>query len=167
MKTPSIEPYLRPGESPVRVIREYGLTKLPIMVIVVAIYFALFFFFSVFISYGIWGVVAFFASLAIVLLYALRIGVRWYYDVCIFTTDRIIDIHRRGLFSQRVQEIQWQAVVDVQYAQPNVWSMLFSYGTITLTLRNSEDALELQHVFSPKEVHDIVMDHIPVTDIQN
>lgn len=154
-----LDKQLRNGEDVHIIVREYSITKIWIIVSLAIMYFGLFFFMFWLLNHGVWGALAFGLGLITVAVLAIRSIVLWYLDCFIVTGERIIDVHQEGMFSKTVKELPWPTVQDVIYKQRGMMATLFNYGTVVITTQNATDAIELDNVYNPKEIRDIIAYH--------
>jgi hypothetical protein len=139
--------------------REYGITQLPGLAIATAVYFSLLFFLYPLFRLGLLGIIIFFAGLIMTACFVMRRLYQWYYEVCIVTNVRCVDIVQSGLFNREVQEIIWPTVKDVRFKQRGIFATLLHYGTIVLVLDQLEE-VHLQHIYHPQTVHDILNQYV-------
>lgn len=151
---------LKAKEKIVVVVREYGITKLPQLTIVASAYFSTLFFIYPLFRLGWWGIIVFGLVLSATIIYSIRAIIVWKTDLVIVTNQRIIDHQRQGLFSKTVREIMWAQVTDIRYSQRGMWATLWHYGSVRLLL-GSTPPLDLQHVYQPETIRDILAEYVP------
>jgi uncharacterized membrane protein YdbT with pleckstrin-like domain len=78
--------------------------------------------------------------------------VGWYYTMYIVTTQRIIAIKQRGLFSRKVDEWQLDGIQNVNYEIGGFQAVLFGYGDINA--RTYIGDLEMKTIHKPAEIHE-------------
>lgn len=147
------------GEELIIAVREYFITRLPQLTIVVPLYLGWWFVFVFFLRWGAIGGAAWILGMLLILGYGLRIWMMWKNDCCLVTTQRLIDIQKRGLFDTTVRTVSWNSVSDVQYNTHGIFASLFGYGTITVVIKDAEPIV-LQHVYQPSEIRDILSQHV-------
>lgn len=155
---------LRPEENVLFIVREYIITKFFIFTILLLAYFCLLFFMYPLISYGVLTTGLFFIALVAILFYSIRTFIIWYLDVMIVTADRLIDIERSGIFSYEVKDIDWENIRDITYKKQGVWAILFNYGTIRIAIADQDNPIELDHVYQPHQIRDILSNHVKKTN---
>lgn len=164
MLNKQLEQQLLPNEQIIVIIREYIITKFFSLSVLSVIYLSLFFTMYFLFSLGSWGVLVFFLGLAIVVFFIVRLLTMWYLDTMIVTDLRLLDIEQSGIFSKRVQEIPWPSVADIQYQQRGLFATLCGYGTIFIYTSLLPEPIELQHVYHPKQIRDIISEHAKQTN---
>ena len=148
---------LEEDESIELIVREYGITKSPVILWLLVLFCTLFFFMYPLFAFGSLGVGIFITGLTVIIWLAVRTAIMWYLDCLVITDVRMIDIVQTGLFSRRIQIVEYDAIDDLVYSRSGVWATLLNYGTLTLTFTSGADPLLLQRVFSPKMVRDYIM----------
>ena len=77
----------------------------------------------------------------------------WYQDRYIITTERIIEIDQRGLFSRRVSEIELDRIQNITHAVDGLPATILNFGTITIQSAGAND-LSVRRVGRPAEVQE-------------
>lgn len=77
----------------------------------------------------------------------------WSRDRYIITTERIIGIDQRGLFSRRVSEIELDRIQNVTHAVDGLFATAFNFGTITIQSAGAND-LAVRQVPRPGEIQE-------------
>lgn len=80
----------------------------------------------------------------------------WYYSVYIVTSQRLIDIHQRGLFNRKVSEVGFDKVQSINYHVKGLQAALLKFGDITVQTYTSEWLL--RDIHHPEEVHSEMME---------
>lgn len=140
--------------------REYFITRLPMLAIVGLVYLGWWFFLAVFFQWGGWGLAGWLVGCFGLIVYGVRHWFIWKNDCCIITTQRIIDIQKRGAFDTTVREVNWTAVKDIQYQQRGFWATMWGYGAVTIIIQDAP-AITLWHVYQPAKIRDILSEHVP------
>ena len=97
----------------------------------------------------------FFATyLMIVSLAAFIIWIDFYLDEWIITTERIIDIDQRSLFSREISEFRLENVQDVTIEIPNMIATFLKYGNITIQTAGEQSFTikEVPHIYEAKDL---------------
>ncbi len=58
--------------------------------------------------------------------------INWYRDRFIITSERIIDVDQRGLFSRKVSELELDKVQNITHAVTGIAATMFNFGTIVV-----------------------------------
>jgi hypothetical protein len=100
---------------------------------------------------GFWGmtillIVSLFAVFQIIRLFWI-----WYYNVCVVTNKRIIDIDRKGLFDKVISEADLSQIEDISVRQKGLLQNIFNYATILIQLDQGALIIELKNIKSPRE----------------
>jgi len=85
--------------------------------------------------------------------YMIYAYVGWYRDRFIITSERIIDIDQRGLFSRKVSEIELTKVQNITHSVSGVWATMLNFGTVTIQSAGAND-LTLDQVADPAGVQE-------------
>lgn len=80
--------------------------------------------------FAVWFVVAFMRFLYEV--------IDWYFDVLLVTSDGIIDIDWRGVFSKSSHRIEYESITGVHYEKEGLWGTLFDFGPLHITIEGHE-----------------------------
>ncbi len=56
--------------------------------------------------------------------------INWYRDRFIITSERIIDVDQRGLFSRKVSELELDKVQNITHTVTGIAATMFNFGTI-------------------------------------
>lgn len=149
---------LKDGEQVLRVVRNYWIVYAAPAAFAAALVAGAFFFMLPLFKAGRWGLAAFCALNAVGLYVGLRAAWVWHWNAFIITTDRIVDVDQRGLFSRTVSEADYGKVQDVSYAIKGLLGTILRFGTIEIQTAGNTTNLELQDVRDPKELHHAITD---------
>ncbi len=149
---------LKAGEEIVAVVRHFGLTFWPKILVAAFFIIAPFFFLFPLFKWGPWGVAIFLLPIALGVFYAVRTFVLWYYNSFIITNRRVIDIDQRGFFERIVSEAVYENIKDVSYRRKGVWQTIFRYGDIRIQIVDTEIGLEIKNVRAPEDVQRLISD---------
>ena len=152
---------LRPEEEIELVARPHWLTMFWEGVIAVILILGSFFLMFPLFTLGEVGVSIFVALLVTGIIYACREFIKWYFNVFIITTQRIIDIDRRGFFHKTVSELPFEKVQDVSYSVAGIFQSIFKLGNIKVQSTGATKlALYLQNVPKPEKINQLLTDLI-------
>ncbi len=144
------------------VVRRHGsLLARPIVITSVLLLADLFFMYPL-ISRGPIGASVFAAVIATAFIYGTREAVIWYYTVAVITTERVIDIDRKGYFNRIVSEAPVESITDVSYGTRGVRQTVWGVGTITLKTAHNAITLALTDIQDPERISALVQELIRV-----
>lgn len=147
---------LKPDERVVSVYRRYGLTYVGAMIVAFILLLLPFFLVTLLFSYGMFGVIGFFALLLFAVLYSLKKVILWYDNVFVVTNLRVIDIDQRGFFDRSVSGFTYANIQDVAYRIKGVLATLFHVGTITIRPIEGSVHIELHRMRHPAKIVDVI-----------
>jgi uncharacterized membrane protein YdbT with pleckstrin-like domain len=79
--------------------------------------------------------------------------INWYRDRFIITTERVIDVDQRGLFSRKVSEVELSKIQNITHSVDGVFATLLNFGTVIVQSAGAND-LTLEHVSDPSGVQE-------------
>jgi hypothetical protein len=85
---------------------------------------------------------------------------KWYFNVFIITSSRLVDIDFLSLFDARVSSTVLEVIEDVTHSSPGFWSTLFDMGSLTIQTAGEKQEFEITNIPKPRDVQDILMDLI-------
>ena len=77
----------------------------------------------------------------------------WFFDVCVITNQRIIDIDQQGFFAQKASEAGLSKVQDVVYEIRGLLKTLLNFGDVTVYTAGSDEGFTFENVHEPQKVH--------------
>ena len=77
----------------------------------------------------------------------------WYRDRFIITTERIVDIDQRGMFSRKVSEVELGKVQNITHSVTGIFATMFNFGTVTVQSAGAND-LTLDNVADPAGIQE-------------
>jgi len=110
-----------------------------------------FFFIFPLISWGTPGMLFFLVSVLAGSASAIRSMILWNTNVLIGTTERLVYVQEKGLFSRFVTDIAFMDVQDIHWEKRGFIDTLFKLGTIKVRQRDSENTILFSRVFRPQE----------------
>jgi hypothetical protein len=102
------------------------------------------------------GRVIFSVMIAIALYVSIRAWIVIRGTLLIVTGERVVDIHRRGIFDRIVSEIPYTSVSDVSYRSKGMIEMLANIGTITFQTVGGKDNIAFKFLYDPAHVHKVI-----------
>jgi hypothetical protein len=149
---------LKSGEEIITVVRHYGLTLWPKILVAAFLIVVPFFFLFPLFKWGPWGVGLFIFPILLGIVYAIRIFILWYYNAFIITNRRVIDVDQRGFFERIVSEADFSEVKDVSHRRKGVWQTIFRYGDIRIKISDTDIGLGIKNIRAPEEIQQLISD---------
>ncbi|MCR4278694.1 MAG: hypothetical protein NUV81_02190 [bacterium] len=110
-----------------------------------------FFFIFPLISWGTPGMLLFLILVLTGTIRAVRSMILWNTHVLIGTTERLVLVQERGLFSRFVTDISFPDIQDITWEKRGVIDTFFKLGLIRVRQRNSEAEIVFTRVSRPQE----------------
>ncbi len=102
------------------------------------------------------GRVIFVALIVVALYTAIRAWVVFRGTVLIATGERVVDIHRRGIFDRIVSEVPYASISDVSYRSKGMIEMLANVGTITFQTMGGKENIAFKYLYLPAYAHKVI-----------
>lgn len=144
------------NEEIIKIVRRYPLTCTFSILITLILVAGVFFFLSLFFSWGPIGVALFLAILLLGIIYGTREFVLWYFNAFIITNQRVIDVDQRGFFDRIVSEAPYEKIQDVSYRVKGIFQTLFHYGNIQVQTAGTALRLELKNIYQPGKIQELI-----------
>jgi len=161
MKLNGIE--LHPDEEVKTIFRAYAAHPLAAFALAFLLVFFAFYFFVPLWYLHVWrwdlftaGRIIFSLMLIVAAYLAIRAWVVYRGTMLVVTGERVIDVHRRGLFDRIVSEIPYASISDVSYRSKGMVEMLANIGTITFQTMGGKENIAFKYLYNPGSVHKIV-----------
>ncbi len=104
----------------------------------------LFYFFQTFFLLFIW-------------MYGFVIWFDYYLDIWIITTERIVNVEQKGLFSRQVSELKLHQIQDVSTDVKGFFPTIFNFGDITVQTAAEQSRFLFRSVGSPYMIKAAIM----------
>jgi len=147
---------LKGDESVLYIARQFPVSYIGAIFVTFVLIVAPFFFLFPLFSFGLIGMIAFFAIIFTGILYGARKMMVWYYNVLAVTNKRVIDIEQNGLFSRTVSIAQYEDIDDCSYRIKGVLPTIFKYGTVLIETSGNSANLEARKVRHPHILQDLI-----------
>lgn len=95
--------------------------------------------------------------LGVGLLWMIYLWYEWFFDICVITDRRLVDIDQEGFFHQRFSEAGLEKIEDVTYEVRGVLQTLFNFGNVVVYTSGSEQGFTFEHVANPQAVRERLM----------
>jgi membrane protein YdbS with pleckstrin-like domain len=99
------------------------------------------------------GRIVFWAMIVFALYVAVRAWIVFRGTMLIVTGERVIDVHRRGIFDRIVSEIPYTSISDVSYRSKGMIEMLANVGTITFQTVGGKENIAFKFLYDPAFTH--------------
>lgn len=93
--------------------------------------------------------------LAIGLVYALNVYMKWYFSYFLVTNQRLRQVKQEGFFRKEVVDLGLDKILTIKY-KTGVLGGIFSYGTLTLQTQVGETVITM--VRKPQKIYNILQD---------
>ncbi|MFA6160316.1 MAG: PH domain-containing protein [Parcubacteria group bacterium] len=122
-------------------------------------YFLTAFFFDEFSEQLLLNLTAFMRSLFFTFLWLLffAIWIDYYFDVWIVTSERIINIEQKGLFTRVVSELELEKIQDVTTDVRGVIPTFLNYGHLLIQTAGERERFIFRNVPDPYKIKDMIM----------
>ncbi len=94
--------------------------------------------------------------LAIGLLFALSVYMKWYFSYYLVTNERIRQVRQRGIFRKTVVDLGLDKIQSIKYDVPGIWAGILGYGT--LLIRTQVGNMTISMVQKPEKIYNILQD---------
>jgi hypothetical protein len=88
--------------------------------------------------------------------YALMNFIRWYYNIYIVTTERIIDIDFIQLLYKKFSEARLENIEDVTYVMVGFFATTFNYGNVSIQTAAETTQFEFTDIPRPAHVVEVI-----------
>jgi uncharacterized membrane protein YdbT with pleckstrin-like domain len=95
--------------------------------------------------------------LIFVWLYSFLVWIDYYFDVWIITSERIVNIEQRGLFTRRISELRFSRIQDVTSAVNGLLPTILNFGDVFVQTAAEEERFTFRQVGDPFAVKDEIM----------
>jgi len=103
-------------------------------------------------------VCAWVAWYVVLLTYTFMKFLKWYFNVYIVTSDRILDLDFYGLLNHKISEASLSNIEDVSSGHFGLWQNLFDFGTVKIQTAAETAEFRFDNVPKPGYVQDKIMD---------
>lgn len=91
-------------------------------------------------------------------IYGFMIWIDYYYDIWIITSERIINIEQKGMFTRKASELRFQKIQDVTTEVIGFLPTIFNYGDVKVQTAGEQNEFVFRTVSDPYEIKNIIMD---------
>lgn len=83
--------------------------------------------------------------------------INYYLDTWIITTERIIDINQKGLFSRVISEQRLEKVQDVTSETNGLFPTIFAYGDVLIQTAGEQKRFHFREIPNPDAIRDLII----------
>ncbi len=83
---------------------------------------------------------------------------KWFFEMNVLTTRRIIDVDFVSIMSHRVSETTYDQVQDVSHSPAGPLASVFDYGHLSLQTAGAKSEFEFKNIPRPRDVQDAILD---------
>jgi len=147
---------IKENERVLRVLYRYGLTLwwywlsgFLFIALSLSLMFALF-------EKGVWGQVGFALLFGFGTFVLLRTYFIWRGNVCIITSDRVVDVHQDGLFKRVISEVPMDRIEEVTSVVQGIFGNMFKYGSVTIRTTDERVGIVIDYVRRPTNIQQMI-----------
>jgi uncharacterized membrane protein YdbT with pleckstrin-like domain len=90
-------------------------------------------------------------------LYSFMIWIDYYFDIWVITSERIINVEQKGLFSREVSELRYSKIQDVTMEVNGFLPTVLNYGDIRVQTAGEEEEFLFRTISDPYTIKGIIM----------
>jgi len=91
-------------------------------------------------------------------IFSFMIWIDYYFDIWIITSERIINIEQKGMFSRKASELRFSKIQDVTTSVQGFIGTVLNYGDVTVQTAGEVGEFIFRTVSDPYKIKDIIMD---------
>ncbi|MDP2631963.1 MAG: PH domain-containing protein [Candidatus Uhrbacteria bacterium] len=80
----------------------------------------------------------------------------YYLDTWIVTTERIINIEQRGLFTRTISELHLNQIQDVTAERKGILSMFLNFGQVYIQTAGAKERFNFKQIHNPEGVKQVI-----------
>jgi len=103
----------------------------------------------------------------IVWMYGFLIWIDYYFDVWIITTERIVNVEQKGMFSRRVSEMEYSKMQDITAEVMGFFPTIFNYGDVRVQTAAEDKEFVFKTISDPYHVKSIIFNMQKKDSLQN
>jgi len=84
----------------------------------------------------------------------------YYLDIWIITTNRIVNVEQKGLFSRQVSELKFHHIQDVSTDVKGFFPTLLNFGDVTVQTAAEQSHFIFRSVGNPYKIKSDIMHHV-------
>ncbi len=163
---------LKEGETLIRAVRRDALAQIRPLGFTVLLIVLDFFFLTLLIKQGTWGIVVFILVGVVAVVVGLRALVEWQLNALLITNERVVHVYQKGFFTRMVAEATYDRITDVRSTVKGVHQTMFGLGSIEVQTAGEGTNLTIDGVRHPSQIQALLtsivrtshgQDHTPLT----
>jgi uncharacterized membrane protein YdbT with pleckstrin-like domain len=91
-------------------------------------------------------------------IYGFLIWIDYYYDVWIITSQRIVNIEQKGMFTRKVSELRYSKIQDVTTEVVGFLPTVINYGDVLIQTAGEEENFVFRTISDPYKIKSIIVD---------
>jgi hypothetical protein len=107
-------------------------------------------------TFFISGLFIFFFMLAVTIL--LDAFLKWFFEMNVITTKRIVDVDFVSIMSHRVSETTFDQIQDVSHSPAGALAAIFDYGNLYVQTAGAKNEFDFCNIPRPRDVQDTILD---------
>ena len=92
----------------------------------------------------------------IIWIYGFLIWIDYYFDIWIITSQRIVNIEQKGMFSRRVSEMEYSKVQDITTEVIGFLPTIINYGDVRIQTAGENEEFVFRTVSDPYHIKNII-----------
>lgn len=96
-------------------------------------------------------------ALMVVFILSFLIWIDYYFDIWIITTERVVNVEQKGLFSREISELRIEKIQDITTEVKGVIQTFLNYGNVYIQTAGEKERFILADIPNPYKIKDIVM----------
>jgi membrane protein YdbS with pleckstrin-like domain len=145
-----------PSEKIINLVRQSKLIIINQSIIPASLIILPFFFLYPLFAWARYGIIIFFASILIGLIWLIRNILIWSKRVFIITDRQIIDIDQAGLFKKIVSSIALTKIQDVYYEVKGLSQTFGKLGNVAIIINDNKTKIEIDNIKQPEAVQRLI-----------
>jgi uncharacterized membrane protein YdbT with pleckstrin-like domain len=90
-------------------------------------------------------------------IYGFMIWIDYYFDIWIITSERIINIEQKGMFTRKTSELRYSKIQDVTTEVMGFLPSVLNYGDVKVQTAGEENEFVFRTISDPYNVKNIIM----------
>lgn len=96
-------------------------------------------------------------SLMMIFIMFFLIWIDYYFDIWIITSERVVNVEQKGLFSREISELQLEKIQDITTEVKGVIPTFLNYGNVYIQTAGEKERFVLADIPNPYKIKDIIM----------